>query len=89
MTSPVVTAVMAAVRATRWALFPSPWATRWRWTVEAATENPRSARRSAYWREPMVGSTTARVSSSATTGVGVALGGCGVRLALGMSASKP
>src|SRR5664279_4675264 len=60
-------AVMAAARARRWDRFPRPWATRCFWTVDLAMENPWSPRRSAYWRQPMVGSTTARVSRDWTT----------------------
>jgi len=43
-------------------------------TVDFPMLCPRSSRRSAYWRHPIVGSVTARVSSSFTTHVGVAFG---------------
>ena len=89
VTSPVVAAVMAAARARRWARSPSPWATRCFCTVDLAMENPWSPSRSAYWRQPMVGSVTARVNSASTTWVGVASGIWGARRSLGIRASSP
>jgi hypothetical protein len=49
----------------------------------------RSRSRSAYWRQPMVGSTTAKVSRASMTWVGVASGIWGVRRALGIRAARP
>jgi hypothetical protein len=50
---------------------------------------PRSARRSAYWRHPIVGSTTASVNRSSMMWVGVAFASCGARRALGYKLSRP
>ena len=87
--SPVVAAAMAAARARRWERLPSPWATRCFCTVDLAIEKPWSPRRSAYWRQPMVGSSTARVKRASTTWVGVASGIWGARRSLGIRASRP
>jgi len=58
-------------------------------TVVFEIANPRSARRSASWRHPKVGCSTAKVNSTSTTCVGVAFGSCGWRRALGINASGP
>jgi hypothetical protein len=71
---PVVAAAMAAARASRCDRFPRPWATRCFCTVGLAMEKPWSPRRSAYWRQPMVGTVRAMVNSASMTWVGVASG---------------
>ena len=89
VTRPVVAAAMAAALARRWERRPRPWATSCFCTVDLAIENPWSPSRSAYWRQPMVGSSTARVSSASTTWVGVASGIWGARRSLGINAVEP
>ena len=55
-----------------WLVVPRPWSTRCFCTVDLAMEKPWSPRRSAYWRQPIVGSSTARVKRRSSTWVGVA-----------------
>ena len=89
VTNPVVAAAMAAARANRCERLPSPWSTRCFCTVDLAITKPWSPSRSAYWRQPIVGSSTARVKRRSRTWVGVAEGIWGERRSLGIKASSP